>query len=226
MTAPTVRMVAPSSFGGPIVATPSGTVYTPDANGYVNSVLYADINTLASLGFTISNQRSNITATTDPGITNDSTQDYAVGSVWFNSTTGVEWRANSVAVGAAVWVPQGGLLGRLLGANMNSTADQQIPLFMPPTAIYNVSRILVTNASTSLTTAAGGVYPAAAKAGSALVAAGQVYTALTGATLGLNLTIAQQNRLAAATQLYLSLTTPQGGAATADVYVYGEKLAQ
>jgi hypothetical protein len=39
----------------------------------------------------------------DPGSGNDGTQGYAVGSSWFNTSTGVMWRAQSVGTGAAVW---------------------------------------------------------------------------------------------------------------------------
>lgn len=111
-------------------------------------------------------------------------------------------------------------IARLTGANMNSTADQAIPL---PTGNWLPTAIIVTNASTSLTTAAGGVYPAASKAGTALVAAGQAYSALTTSVKQLALTLATTDRQVVST-IYLSLTTPQGGAATADVLVYGRPL--
>lgn len=116
-----------------------------------------------------------------------------------------------------------GLIGRLQGANMNATSDQQIPLFA--TKAFRITKIVVTNATVSLTTAAGGVYPAASKGGTAIVAAGQVYTGLTGPTLALNLTIvtAPGNTYYPSTQpVFLALTTPQGAAATADVMVYGD----
>ena len=119
-----------------------------------------------------------------------------------------------------------GLLGSLLGANFNSTADQPILLTVPSTSLYRVSKITVTNASISLTTAAGGVYDAAAKGGDAIVAAGQVYTALSTSKKALDLTIAANLRLPAGTGLWLSLTTAQGAAATADVYVFGDLLTQ
>lgn len=121
-----------------------------------------------------------------------------------------------------------GILGQLLGANMNVTTDQAIPLFIPANILFRVSKITVTNASVSLTTAAGGVYTAASKATGQgiVVAAAQVYTALTTAGKALDLTIALNLRLTAGTLLYLSLTTGQGAAATADVYVIGELLAQ
>jgi hypothetical protein len=118
------------------------------------------------------------------------------------------------------------LLGKLIGANFNSAADQQIPCLSQNKA--RVTKITVTNASISLTTAAGGIYQAAAKAGSPLVASGQAYSALTGALLALDLTLALPSLVLAAgfSPLYLSLTTAQGAAATADVYVWGDQYTQ
>jgi len=116
------------------------------------------------------------------------------------------------------------MLGRLIGANMNSTADQAIPISIPTGAKYTVTKILVTNTSASLTLAAGGFYTAASKGGTAIVAAAQVYSALTAAGKLLAATIAVTDTQTVAT-LYLSLTTAQGGAATADIYVFGDVLA-
>ena len=65
------------------------------------------------------------------------------------------------------------LLGKLIGANMNSTADQQITMFSNPSK-FILRRIVVTNASISLSTAAGGVYTAASKGGTAVVAAARL----------------------------------------------------
>lgn len=118
---------------------------------------------------------------------------------------------------------KGMLLGSKIGANMNSTADQAITM---SSTSYVIEEILVTNASISLTTAAGGVYTATSKGGSALVAAAQVYSALTASTKYLRLTLggtATTDRLTGAT-IYLSLTTAQGAAATANVYVFGTRL--
>lgn len=130
--------------------------------------------------------------------------------------------ADLVAAGCAVLSPPPtDLLFTLKGANMNSTADQ----IMTPTfnGKFRVKRIVVLNASVSLTTAAGGVYPAAAKGGTAVVASGQAYSALTAAAIALEATLnAASAVLAAGTSLYLSLTTGQGAPATADVYVYGD----
>ena len=189
MALPTVTMLAPPSFGGVVTGTPSGTVYVPNAYGFVQA-FYQDVNALSLLGFDIQ-QLPQYTITIITTTT---------------CTTGV--------------------IGRLLGANMNVTTDQPIPLFVSSTQLYRVQKITVTNASTSLTTAAGGVYDAASKGGNAIVAAAQVYTALTTTFKALDLTIALNLREPAATLLYLALTTAQGAAATADVYVYGDILTQ
>lgn len=112
------------------------------------------------------------------------------------------------------------LLGYKIGANMNVTTDQAIPITRIGSKSFRITRIYVTNASISLTTAAGGVYPTTSKGGTAIVAAAQAYSALTAAAVGLDLTIAAVRTLAV-NNVYLSLTTAQGAAATADVYVFG-----
>lgn len=112
------------------------------------------------------------------------------------------------------------LLGKLIGANMNVTTDQAIPITRIGSQKYLITKIFVTNASTSLTAADGGIYTATSKGGTAIVAAAQVYTALTAATVGLDLTLAVNNTYVL-DNLYLSLTGAQGGAATADIYVFG-----
>jgi hypothetical protein len=131
-------------------------------------------------------------------------------------------RDDLVAAGCAILTPPPtDLLFTLLGANFNSTADQQLaPTF---NGKFRIRRVVVLNASVSLTTAAGGFYPAAAKGGTAVVASGQAYSALSASNLALECTLNDASKvLAAGTPLFLSLTTGQGGAATADVYVYGD----
>ncbi len=117
------------------------------------------------------------------------------------------------------------LLGQLISANMNSTSDQQIVIFSAP-AKYIIRRIVATNASTSLTTAAGGIYPAVSKGGTAIVAAAQAYSGLTAAGKFIDLTVASAyttgGDVLTVKSIFLSLTTGQGSAATADIYVYGD----
>lgn len=123
--------------------------------------------------------------------------------------------------------------GELLGANMNVTTDQAIPISVP-SGTYIVDNITISNPSVSMTTAAGGFYSAASKGGVAIVASGQAYSTLTTnaanttgnamvATLATaGTTTAFGGYAAGANQIstiYLSLTTGQGAAATADVRV-------
>jgi hypothetical protein len=120
------------------------------------------------------------------------------------------------------------LLGKLISADMNSTSDQRIVMFSNPSK-FILRRIVVTNASISLTTAAGGVYTAASKGGTAVVASSQAYSSLSASTLFLDLTLSTTGSASTTVKssipnLYLSLTTAQGAAATADVYVYGDIL--
>lgn len=117
-------------------------------------------------------------------------------------------------------------LGKLIGADLNSTADQAIDI---PDGVgsYILDRIVVTNASTTPATAAGGVYAATSKAGTILVAASQAYTALTASSklLDLTLTADGSTTVLTADPLYLSLTTAEGSALTADLYLFGRVLS-
>jgi hypothetical protein len=111
----------------------------------------------------------------------------------------------------------------LIGADFNSTGDQAISGFP---ASYIIRRITATNASLNLTTAQGGLYTGAGKTGVTIVAAGQVYTALTAAGKFVDLTLAAGvtgDRMTATT-IYFALTTAQGAAATGDVLVEFEDL--
>jgi hypothetical protein len=117
------------------------------------------------------------------------------------------------------------VLCSIRSANFNITTDQTCTIPASVTAWVPTS-ILVTNCSGTFTLAVGGVYPAASKAGTALVAAAQAYTALSGATVVLGLTLAANiatTRLTINT-VYLSLTTSAGSAATCDFYVIGNDL--
>lgn len=117
-------------------------------------------------------------------------------------------------------------IASLRGANFNVTTDQAIAV-PPQVTAFIIERIVVTNCSANLTLAVGGFYPAASKAGTPIVAATQVYTALTAATLKVDLTLsatATSTRYTLST-IFLALTTAQGGAATCDVYIEGLDLS-
>lgn len=114
------------------------------------------------------------------------------------------------------------LLGKVSGVNMNVTTDQSIII---NSSNYIIRSIVVTNASTSLTLAVGGVYTAAGKV-TAVVSSAQAYSLLTSSTKTLDLTL---NALGLSdrrteTTLYLSLTTAQGTSSTVDIYIFGDKL--
>jgi hypothetical protein len=117
------------------------------------------------------------------------------------------------------------VLCSIRGANFNTTTDQACPIAASVTAWVPTS-ILATNCSGSFTLAVGGVYPATSKGGTALVAASQAYTALSGATVVLGLTLAANIATTRQTinTVYLSLTTGAGSAATCDFYVIGNDL--
>lgn len=116
------------------------------------------------------------------------------------------------------------LLGKLIGANMNITTDNIIPIV--GSAKYAITSIVLSDASISLTTAAGGIYTAASKGGTAVVAAAQAYSAATAATKIVSLTIAAAGSADYFTgsSLFLNLTTAQGAAATANIWVFGHSL--
>lgn len=115
------------------------------------------------------------------------------------------------------------LLFVLLNADMNSTSDQQF------TKVGTFTNFVLLQAKCSyvsgaaLTTAAGGIYTAASKGGTAIVANTQTYTQNTAAGTGTNLTLAAAPGSGERSDgaLYLSLTTPQGSAGVSNIRVYG-----
>lgn len=116
------------------------------------------------------------------------------------------------------------LIGKLIGANFNTTADQAIPLTLPVGARFRINSLNVSGPSVSLTTAAGGFYTGAGKTGTIVVAAAQAYSSLTSPTLNVTGSLmfasTSSSILYDFTTLYLSLTTAQGSAATADIHLY------
>lgn len=110
------------------------------------------------------------------------------------------------------------LLAVATGVNVNATGDQAVLPIINSTN-YSVSNVVFTNASTSLTTAAAGLFTAPSAAGTGIVA-NAALSALTGSTV-----VSQRTVASTATQsgqnLYLNVGTAQGAAATMDVYVYG-----
>lgn len=149
------------------------------------------------------------------------------------STATSEVTSLSTAVGGASRLV---LLGKLTGADFNSVNDQAIALTQPGSGAYVISAILITNVSTSLTTAKGTFYAATGKTN--IIPPGGAtttpYTGLVAVTDGAVIagfyinsptTSLHFSRFTSNTTIYLSLTTAQGGAATADIYVFGYDLS-
>jgi len=109
------------------------------------------------------------------------------------------------------------LLAFYQGVNVNATGDTVLPIINSNT--YSVSNVIFTNASTSLTTAAAGLFTAPSAGGTGIVS-NAALSALTGSTVVSQRTVAST---AAQTgqNLYINVGTAQGATATMDVYVYG-----
>lgn len=118
---------------------------------------------------------------------------------------------------------RGSLIAVRRSVNMNTTGDT--PITVVPKK-YTIRRVIVTNASVPLTAAVGGIYTGPGKTGTALVPAGQSYVALATPRrfIDTGQDISTITDAFTAQTLYLSLTTPQGVAATADVYIYGDSV--
>ena len=112
------------------------------------------------------------------------------------------------------------LLASYQSVNCNVVADTVLPIIN--TSSYSISNVIFTDASTSLTTAAAGLFTAPSAGGTAIVA-NAALSALTTASVMSQRTVAST---AAQTgqNLYFNVATAQGAAATCDVFVYGYDL--
>jgi hypothetical protein len=93
-------------IAGSTVKLLSGTTYTVDSSGFVAATSQSDIVSLGNMGFRQVDGRSNFTATADPAVGNDGTQNYSAGSLWLNTTASPPraWINVSNGTGAAVWL--------------------------------------------------------------------------------------------------------------------------
>lgn len=115
-------------------------------------------------------------------------------------------------------------LAFLSGANLNSTADQHLTVVaLGANAV--IRRIVAYTGAGTVTLVAGGVYTAASKGGTAVVAAGQSWSTVS-SSVSLDLTVAAGVLTGPITlsNLYLSLTTAAGSAATCNIAVFGDVL--
>ena len=110
-----------------------------------------------------------------------------------------------------------------------AVGDQPINWFVAPTQYYRLTKITAKNASRTFQSgsAAGGIYTAVAKGGSAVVANSQTYAALHAdlATANLDLTLVSGVGTLGEyvnTPLVYSLTTADGTAGTIDLFVQSD----
>ncbi len=112
------------------------------------------------------------------------------------------------------------LIASAQGVNLNTVGDTVANILV--SGRVSVQSIIVTNASTDLTTAQLAVYTGPSAGGTAVKSA----YALTGNTTAAKtvVTAATSTDAITSTPLYIRCTTAQGAAATADVFIYGYDL--
>lgn len=101
--------------------------------------------------------------------------------------------------------------------DVNTAGDTAMPLIA--TAKYSVYQVILANGSTSLTTAKAAVYTAPSRGGTAVVADVALST-INSTTAIFSMTVAS-TPVKTVGNLYFSVSTAQGAAATVDCYVYG-----
>jgi hypothetical protein len=112
----TTRLFAPAAYAR---YETSGASYTADGKGVIAAAATGDVVDLIRSGCTMLPAYDNLSATTDPSASDDHTQDYSVGSRWFNSSANRVWTCLSAATGDAIWTLDGVVPGvGVLPANM------------------------------------------------------------------------------------------------------------
>lgn len=115
------------------------------------------------------------------------------------------------------------LLFRLPAANMASADADQTFTKIGSFTTYVITDVVAARATGAFNTLClGGIYTAAAKGGSALIAAAQAWSALTGANTIVKATLAAILATGSYTATpILNLSTANGAALTADMRIYG-----
>lgn len=120
-------------------------------------------------------------------------------------------------------IPRYGRFGMLVNVNVNSIADTALIVDEYVTnARYRIDKIMLENASISLTTAQVGVFTAAGGLGTTIAAA-QAVSGLTASNKWIALTLEALvgTDVLTASPLYFRVTTAQGAAATVNVHLFG-----
>lgn len=101
----TVTLAAPGAFKS--FSCQSGNSYTSDTNSIITSVASNDVDDLLEMGCTFPNDatqvRYNLSATTAPAATDDSSKGYGVGSIWQDVTNKQYYECSDATASAAVW---------------------------------------------------------------------------------------------------------------------------
>ena len=150
-----ISMFVPAAAPNKTFVAQSGNSYTSDAYGVLKLVLAGDAVSLMQQDCIPLGQigaLSNLNATTNPGVGNDNTQDYAIGSRWLNKNTGIEYVATSVATGAAVWAVLNSAafagLPWVTGQFYGTPVDSTLAAVLTTTGIITAYPIFVPNAVT------------------------------------------------------------------------------
>jgi hypothetical protein len=122
------------------------------------------------------------------------------------------------------------LLGQATNVNFNSAGDTAITINIAASAEWRMFIVAITNTGTtaSLTTAQYGLFTASGGGGTALVASGTAMSGLTSNTVNTPTNYIQAAPAVGVrlniTTVYFRITTPQGAAASGNVYIYGNLL--
>jgi hypothetical protein len=115
------------------------------------------------------------------------------------------------------------LLASYVGVNLNAGTNVDLQITLPDTPTkFRVRAIAVTNASINPTTARYAIWTAPGGTGTNIVTT--VTPSMATAPVVTDLSIASTAAISGVGNLYLYLTTPQGAAATMDIYIYGDIL--
>ena len=162
----TTQLLAPAPFAQ---FQTLGASYTADAKGVIAAAAIDDVSDLIRGGCTLLPAYHNLLATTDPGPSNDNTQDYSAGSRWVNITARRVWTCLSAATAAASWAldgvaPEAGaepsniltyfgggsgafvsegnlvrLVGNPIAGNNTDTTDDVLASYVLPTSSFDVA---------------------------------------------------------------------------------------
>lgn len=103
--------------------------------------------TAAQVGLgNVANLKCNLAATTAPGVSDDSTAGYAVGSSWFNLTADKAYVCLDATAGAAVWKEVGGSgpgICMLTVSSVLALGSNPLRVYNPTGAVKNIVKVFI-----------------------------------------------------------------------------------